>query len=54
MSNKLPVFKKGTCACESIGKIIQPVHLNKRQIRSLALSGNFSKKQESIKTRFLR
>lgn len=53
-TKKIPVFKKGTCACESVGRIISGANYSRRKINSTSQRSNLYKKRESIKSRFLR
>lgn len=54
MADKVPAFKKGSCACESIGRAINTAKLNTRKIKNLTQSKRIYQKRESIKSRFLR
>lgn len=54
--NKVPVFKKGTCACESIGRSVNGSIISTRKFKSQNVKGkgNLYHKRESIKERFLK
>lgn len=54
--NKVPVFKKGTCACESIGTSVNGSIISTRKFKSQNVKGkgNLYHKRESIKERFLK
>ena len=53
-TKKEPVFKRGFCACESVGRTLSGANYVGRKVKSVRPRSNLYKKSESIKSRFLR
>lgn len=52
--NNTLVFKKGTCACESVSRTVTGSTINTHKVQRHGKFGGLSNKGQSIKSRFLK